>query len=175
MLAKPILFLSSLSPGLLVVAFRLLPESLLLGLIVLACSVVLFPAGLITTWIRSRQPPTLIHVVAVKNQTFQVPTYVMTFIFPFLFINVDDLWTVAAYAVFLVLIGLLLSKSDVSIVNPGLILRGYQLFVATVEGENKGQTRDIMIISKEPPPLDEISRVNRLANETYFLTERSSS
>ncbi|MBP2453480.1 hypothetical protein JOF57_003393 [Mycolicibacterium lutetiense] len=66
--------------------------------------------------------------------------------FPFLFISVKDYWTLAAYVLFMVFVGLILARSEVALVNPCLLLFGYNMYNAnTLTGEG------IIIISKSKP------------------------
>lgn len=175
MLARPLLFLSSLSPGMAVAAVRLVPDNCLVSVVLFVSALVLFPTGLLALRIRQRPPSSRQEVTEVRDETFQVATYIITFVFPFLFIDITDLWDLLAYGLFLVLIALLVSRSDVSIVNPGLILCGYHLYALSIKADNQGATNQVMFISKDRPKPDEVLHSHHLANQTYIASRKKES
>lgn len=158
------LFLSSLSPGLLVASIRYAGEDLCLGLIGITLSLILTPVGLWTIKSRNTTTPIPTQVNTIKDETYQVPTYLITFIFPFLFIDIDNISTLIAYAVFMLFVAVVLFRSDISVVNPGLLIASYRLYDAQdIEGKS------ITIISKSKPRLNGYENLFYLSGNVYLI------
>lgn len=74
---------------------------------------------------------------SVKDETAQVPGYVVGFVFPFVFWQVGPWREVVAIALFAVLLTILVIATDLVIVNPVLLLFGFRTYtVSTGSGGN---------------------------------------
>src|SRR5699024_8631546 len=74
----------------------------------------------------------------VQDETMQIPTYLITFIFPFLFISdTPSCSTIVAYACFLVFLLALLFRTDMAIVNPALLIAGYHVYTVETDSDIK--------------------------------------
>ncbi|WP_309082015.1 hypothetical protein [Zhihengliuella sp.] len=165
-MARLLLFLSSLSPGIVVAGIRAAGEFGFPGWIITLVGVVLMPVGFFT--VRSRKGNAAIptEIVSVKDETLQIPTYLITFIFPFLFVQIDDLWTLAALAVFVGLVSVLLWKNDISLINPGMLVSKYRMYeVESVDGRN------LIVVSTRRPYVRDYEDLHHLAGRTYVLSD----
>lgn len=142
-----LLFLSSLAPGVVVVSMRHLGDHTCAGVIGIAIGVLFTILGMLTIRTRGKTKPIPTELAQLKDETYQIPTYLVTFILPFLFVEVKDLATIGAYGVFILLVATILYKNDISIVSPALLIRGFRLYDAV-----DSEYRNITVISKSPPP-----------------------
>lgn len=163
-MTRILLFLSSLAPGIVVVSIRYLGENLWVGITGIALGLILLGIGMWAVRSRDKTRPIPTEVVTLKDETYQIPTYLVTFILPFLFIEVESVPTLAAYAVFILLVVAILYKSDVSIVSPALLLRGYRLY-DVVDKEK----RNITVVSRTPPKLSGYEKLRHLSGTVYLL------
>ena len=94
---------------------------------------------------RSKLEPETLTPTKVKDETSQIPTYLITFIFPLLFINTTpNSANISAYLCFAALVLLLTFRTNIALVNPALIILGYHIYA--IDTSNK---RDQLVISRE--------------------------
>lgn len=151
-MTRLLLGLSSLAPLLGIVAIRLAGTSPMwaVALGVIAVLLILFlPVILIG---RRRVEPRPIAVVTVRDESSQVPAYLVTYVFPFAFATVDDVAVVLAYAVFGLLLVTLLVRTDLGLVNPILLAVGLHSYAVVTDG-GKALT---VIAAKAPLPASQI-------------------
>lgn len=158
------LFLSSLAPACLIVGVRLLGGDWRWGAILILVGVLLFPVAYLVVKTRRSVTPKPITTSEIRDESQQVPTYLLTFIFPFLFIDVADSWNAAAYAVLILFLALLLFHSDLSLVNPALLAMGYHIYTVQAEG---GET--LLLISRTRPSAGMNVAVVPLSGGTYLI------
>ncbi|GAA1150130.1 hypothetical protein [Nesterenkonia lutea] len=158
------LFLSSIAPGVIVVGIRALGESWIAGSITILVGFLLIPAGFRAIRIRKDVEPIPLSISGVKDESIQVPTYLISLVFPFLFVTINDPWSLTAYAVFIVFVGLILAQSETSLINPILLLRGFRIYDATTVSEGS-----VTIISKKKPRPGSHENGYVLSNHTYIV------
>ena len=124
----------------------------------------LVPMGILTIWSRRRTQPVPTELSSVRDETYQVPTYLVTFVLPFLFIELKSAETIAAYAILILFVAAILTRSDISIVNPGLLLLNYRMFDA-VRSDGKGLT----IIAKSAPQVSRFNNLRHVSGQVYML------
>ncbi|QNN52315.1 hypothetical protein [Nocardioides mesophilus] len=74
-------------------------------------------------------------LIAVDDESAQVPAYLLAFVFPFVFVTGADWRDAVAYGAFAVLVGLLVLRTDLVLVQPVLLAAGYHLYkVQTTSG-----------------------------------------
>lgn len=142
-----ILFVSALAPVFLVAGLRLYEAQQIV-------SITLFSFGLLASlltpivlFLRRKAGIQEFEVSNVKDESAQVPTYLITFIFPFLFLSEQmNISLVRSYVGFAALMTVLLYRTNLSLINPVMLLAGYHVFSVDVVGQ--GST---YIISKRPP------------------------
>lgn len=166
-MTRLLLFLSSLSPGVVVASTRYLGDSMVGGALGIAVGVVLMPLGLLV--IRSRKKTEAIptELSSIKDETYQVPTYLITFVLPFLFVSSQDVQTLIAYVLFIMFVAAILTKSDISIVNPGLLVANYRMY-DVVDQED----RSLTVISRTSPRLTQFENLRHLSGRVYLLEPR---
>lgn len=168
-MTRVLLFLSSLSPGVVVVAIRYLEQDWWLGAIGFLVGVLLMPIGLLAVHQRGKVIPIPTQFRERRDETYQVPTYLVTFILPFLFVELQSLYSVAAYLVFIAFVATILSKIDISIVNPGLLIFGYRLYdMIGCAGER------VTVISKTRPSLTTFENLRPLSGDLFLLESKES-
>jgi len=160
------LLFSSLSPLMAILAIRLsghhMATAIVLTLMAFG-SAALLPVVLRARGATSPQPFT---IAGVKDESGQVPAYLLTYIFPFLFVTIDDWRDLAAYVVFAALLLVLLLRTDLALVNPLLLAAGYHLYaVETSAG------RSVVLVCRERPMAGNQVLATRLSDSTYKLEQ----
>lgn len=122
------LFYSALAPALLVLGFRFVATHRCIGLTLITLATIAIVMVYFVVRARSEVLPKLIVVSESRDETQQVPTYLLTFIVPFLFVEINNWGSAAAYSVLIVLISILLFRTDLSLVNPVLLALGYHIY-----------------------------------------------
>jgi hypothetical protein len=67
-------------------------------------------------------------LTSVKDESSQVPGYLLTFVFPFMFMDVNSWREGAAWGLFALLTATLVLGTDLVLVSPVLLLAGYHLY-----------------------------------------------
>ncbi len=140
------LFISALAPALLVVGFRLVASHRFIGIALFALATVAILTVFFILKARSSVVPRLFVISESRDETQQVPTYLLTFIVPFLFVDINDWGNAAAYSVLIVLIAILLYRTDLSLVNPALLALGYHIYSI-----RDGGGHESLIVSRTRP------------------------
>ncbi|MCU1477601.1 MAG: hypothetical protein JWQ64_2294 [Subtercola sp.] len=129
-----------------IVAIRLVDVqagwALVLALVALLFALAL-PLVLLVRRKTTAQPFT---VVAIRDESSQVPVYLLTYIFPFAFAPADSVAVLISYLFFGLLLVILLVRTDLGLVNPILLAAGIHIFV--VRGQ---RDRSITLIAKSAP------------------------
>lgn len=161
------LFLTSLAPALLIGSVRSTPEWKLWGWIGVLASIALFLSAYFVLFARRRTEPVPIVPKTVKDESTQIPTYLLTFIFPFLFIgDAPDKATLAAYAIFAAMLLTLLYRTDLSLVNPALLALGYHVYAVEVQGYP-----DSFLVAKKAPQPEASCRAHSLSGNLYIMSK----
>lgn len=168
-MTRLLLFLSSLSPGIVVASIRYIGESACWGTVGVVAGALLMPLGLLT--IRSRKKTNTIptELSSIRDETYQVPTYLITFVLPFLFVGIQDVQTLVSYVIFILFVSAILTKSDISIVNPSLLIANYRMYDVVDKEE-----RSLTIISRTTPRITQFENLRHLSGRLYLLEPQES-
>lgn len=161
------LFITSLSPAILLVSIRLVPWFPGYAWIGIAAGIISFLGAYLVLVGRKKvgfHPITPQHV---QDETDQIPTYLITFVFPFVFVSdTPSFYTLVAYGVFALFIMTLLFRTDVAVVNPALLLAGYHVYtVETVSGSVK-------VISRRRPIIKTTFNAHPISGSLYLSAEK---
>ena len=143
---------------------RTLADSVAVGVIGIVIGAILMPLGLIAISLRKKNMPIPKELTAVADETYQVPTYLVTFVLPFLFVDIQNIPALVAYAMFVIFVALILAKSDISIVNPGLLIGNYRMYDAV---DSQGQS--LTVIAIRTPRVSEYQEMFHLSGRVYLL------
>jgi hypothetical protein len=159
-----LLSLSALAPLLGIIAIRLASASPMwaVALGVVAVLLALFLPLILAA--RRSVEPRPINVASVRDESSQVPAYLVTYVFPFAFATVDGIEVVLAYAVFGLLLIVLLVRTDLGMVNPVLLAVGLHSY-AVVTASGRALT---VIAPKAPLPGSRIL-AHPVAGATYHF------
>lgn len=163
-MARVLLFLSSLAPVFLIVGIRLLGSIAAVGIGIVVLGVVLFCVALLVFVKRGKVTSRPIVVTGIRDESYQIPIYLLTFVFPFLFIELKNSWDAAAYIVLILLVLLLLFRTDLSLVNPVLLVLGYHIYAVEAAGGE-----DLLLIAKNRPRVGGHILGTLLSGNTYLL------
>lgn len=139
---------SAFVPGLLIAAIRLWDISTVpWWSLALAATAVVATTSL-ALLIRARstlnaQPAT---VRGVEDESHEVPAFLLTYVFPFVFLSVANWRDAVAYAVFGVILLVLIFRTRIWKVNPLLLLTGLHTYSVQIDG-----TSDIVLFARSRP------------------------
>jgi hypothetical protein len=146
LVARVALYLASYAPLFLIFALRAYDTSLivaiLFALVALAALVVMAVVFLLP------RGHTYLDVEQVRSRDEETMAYVLTYVVPFLGIDVSRVADLAAFALFLIVVGVLYVHTRLLYVNPVLTVLGYRLYRATSGG------REWLLVSKGMEPRD---------------------
>ena len=161
---RMLLFVTGLAPMVAIFAVRLwvtcMPAAIVLGVLALLLAALL----MIALSLRRVTAPQPFRLLSVRDDSQQVPTYLLTYIFPFLFVAVDGWQDLTAYAIFSLLLVVLILRTDLALVNPLLLAAGYHLYVATTTND-----QEVVVVSRTRLLPGNAILAHRLADATYRL------
>lgn len=108
------------------------------------------------------QPFTLTNV---DDESAQVATYLITFVFPFLFLDLGTWRDVVACVGFAALTAALVLTTDLVLVSPTLLLAGYHLYKVTSSSGFSG-----IMLAKKRPAVGQTVMAVRLPGDALKLT-----
>jgi hypothetical protein len=155
---------SSLVPVLIVLAIRLSGSHCHAAVALVVIGVVLgaFLFGVLQARRRiAAQPFT---VKTIRDESQQIPAYLLTYVFPFLFPSVVGWRDVAACLAFALLVLILLFRTDLALVNPLLLAVGFHLYSMTTNSE-----KSLILVAKAKPSPGQTILAVRLSDTTYKL------
>lgn len=162
-----LLFASSLAPALIIAGLRLCNVHRATSVTLLVLGVIAFALTPIVLFLRRNAGIQELTVSNIKDESSQIPTYLITFVFPFLFLPEQmNGPLVASYIAFAAFIALLLYRTTLALVNPAMLIAGYRIFSVDIEGQGGAH-----IISKGPPRPSLPTYVKRVADRLFIATE----
>lgn len=136
-------FLSSFAPLLGIFALRASRQHLWLTIVLVVVMVAVTLLLVAAMQVRSTVTLQPLVVGDPSDESSQIPTYLLTYLFPFIFVSTNGWQDVVAYAVFAALLALLLWQSDVALINPLLLAVGFRLYAFS-----RGNERVIIVSRK---------------------------
>jgi hypothetical protein len=134
---------SSMSPLLLILGIRLWSTHTVVACLLLIAAVVFVGSLLLFVNARGRLDRQEFTLTAVRDESGQIPAYLVTYLVPFVTLNVDELADLLAYLVLAVVMVVLIVRTDLIYVQPVLLAIGWHLYRTEV----KGGFEDVVMIS----------------------------
>jgi hypothetical protein len=137
---------SSFAPMAIIVAVRLSLTYPLVALLIGALGVLAVLSLLELVLARSmtnQQPFTL---TSIRDESAQIPAFLLTYVFPFVFVAIGDWRDALAYGLFALLLLILIVRTDLVLVNPLLLAFGFHLYIV----ESSSGYHGILLSSKAP-------------------------
>lgn len=158
-----LLLFTALSPAFLIASIRIIPSHPWVGYIGIVLGLLMFPAAWLLLGKRSDVTPHVFTPISVHDESDQIPTYLVTFVFPFLFVtDSPSVYTTAAYVLFATFLIFLLYRADISVVNPALLIRGFHVYGVETE------TGSIYLISRRRPMVATHMEACRVSGNLYM-------
>jgi hypothetical protein len=158
------LLTSSFSPMGAIIAIRVWEQHRLVSWILLTLSVVstlLLWAAIVTRKHTSLQPFT---VESVRDETYQAPAYLLGYVFPFIFVEVNDKASLIAYGIFGALLVILVFRSNLFLGNPLFLLFGFRIYsIETAVGST------IVLVGRSMPLKRQQILASHLLSSAYLL------
>ncbi|MBC2681477.1 hypothetical protein GSS87_03540 [Corynebacterium sp. 4HC-13] len=161
------LFVSALAPVFIIAGLRFFDARRMLAVLLLVVGVVTFLLTPLVLISRRKAGKQEFVVSNVKDESSQIPTYLITFFFPFLFLSEQMSGPlVASYVGFAALMAVLLYRTSLVLINPYLLLVGYRVFSVDIVGQGGAY-----IISKEPPLPSRSTYTKRIADGLFIAVD----
>lgn len=158
---KFLLFLSSYIPLFIVLGFlHYTNEVFVIGIAVIIIITLIFLGLLFKLAGRIGSYPS--KITEFKDINDMSLEYIITYIFPLLFLNYTDFGVVAGLLIIFLMIAYIYIRSDLIYMNPILNLLGYNIYKGVAD------ERNIIIISKRDTKDIERQKLVRLANKVYL-------
>jgi len=164
-MGRYLLALSSLSPLFAIFAIRTWQTNRTISFVL---TVLLLQAIVGLVWLfraRKQAASDPFRIKEVRDETSQVPAYLITYIFPFLFTESPGWTLVVAYCAFALLLLLMLARTDFGLVNPLLLIAGYHLYVIA---DSRG--REAWVATKERPLAGQDCQLQNIAGALHRIT-----
>lgn len=158
------LLASSLVPALLVLVIRMRTTHNVVAMILLIASLLLIVMLARAVRARSTTSAQPFTTEIVTDESEQVPAYLLTYVFPFLFLTFDDGADMIACAIFASLVLVLVYRTDLALVNPLLLIVGFHLF--RVQTNSGGS---LTLVSKVRPLKGQTFTAVKICEGTYKL------
>lgn len=159
-----LLFVSSLAPALIIAGIRLVDAHRLLSVLLVALGIIALLLTPLVLFLRRHAGRRELTVSNIKDESSQIPTYLITFVFPFLFLSEDmSRSLIASYIGFVGFMALLLYRTPLSLINPAMLVQGYRVY--SVDILERGGA---YIISKTPPLPSQPTYAKRVAEGLYI-------
>jgi hypothetical protein len=149
---------SAFVPGLLIVAVRVWNINNTLvwsGLLVLAAGAATLSLSLLLG-ARATTNAQPLKITELEDESAQVPAYLLTYVFPFVFLDLEDRRDAVAYFLFALLLIILILRTDLWKVNPLLLLSGYHTYVV----QRGNGTKSVMFARARPERGETVQVVN---------------
>lgn len=156
------LLLTSLSPALMIASIRTFPSCQWGAAAGFFVGVLMVPATLLLLRKRGEISSDPMIPLGVHDESDQIPAYLITFVFPFLFITESPSQaTLVAYSLFAVFLLILLYRADLAVVNPALLMFGFHVYAV------EAKTGSIYLISRRRPVVGVPVNVCRVSGDLY--------
>lgn len=125
------------SPAALLFAVRISGNHFFWSIGLMIAGLFAFIGVLLLVSARGATNPQPYKISAVKDESAQVPGYLLTFVFPFVFVDASSWRDALAWFLFAALAAALVASTDLVLVNPVLLLAGYKIYaVESTSGYN---------------------------------------
>lgn len=158
MLQRPLLFFSSYAPLFGILAIRFEGPVLVYSCIGLAAAGIV--ALLAIFWVHVRTNGAEIVIASVNNAGGEAASYLAGYLLPFVTVSQPNWRDVCAYAAFIVVAGIVHSRTSAIQVNPLLFLLGWKILQVTTDG---GTT--LFLITRKAHFPGDIVRTSRLGDD----------
>lgn len=168
-LSRIFLFLSSLSPALAIASIRLWDVQGPINYWLLALALTTFALmPLVILFRRRKAGRQILKIKSVKDESNEIPTYFITFIFPFLFLSPDMSRALTrAYIAFAALMLLMLFRTPLSTINPALLIFKRRVFAVELEAGSI-----VYVVSQHfPVPTPTQICAKRILSDLYIFSE----
>jgi hypothetical protein len=114
-----------------------------------------------------------VKIVNLENKDTEAITFMVTYIVPLLFIDLERCYDIVIGILILILVGSMSIKTNLYLSNPTLSLRGFKLYKASIELNKEAISRTKTIISlMDLKKGDEIEYINISEDEYYVVNSR---
>jgi len=107
-------------------------------------------------------------ITFIEDQGSDVPAYLITIVFPFVFLDLQTWQDTVVWAMFAGLTGLLMVRTDLALTNPALVLAGYRMYRIHTSTGYSG-----VLLSRTPVRCDDSILAVRLAHGAVKLVQNT--
>lgn len=153
------------SPALLLIAIRLSDGHIVWTIVTSLAGSVAVASVLTLLRARSATNEQPFQLTMLQDESSQVPGYLLTFVFPFVFVDVSSWREGATWGLFAILTFFLVLSTDLVLVNPVLLAVGYRLYRIQTSSGFEG-----LLLSRRRPMQGQTVEAVRLSGEALKLT-----
>lgn len=104
-------------------------------------------------------------ISALKNENYEVMTFLATYIIPLACINLTEVKSFVVFIILVVVLGVIVTKMDLYMANPTLALLGYKLYSIKVTNEDD----NYIVISKDDLQVGDDIEWKILDNKRWYV------
>lgn len=159
------MFLGSLTPAFILLGVRNYADENLgfMGIFILLSALSIF-CSVTTLKIAEGKTPMVKKITEFKDEGVQIPTFLITFIFPFMIMDFNpSSSTFYQQIIFVLILLLILIRIKFSYINPIFLILGYHVYDAKTSS-NEG----VLVVSKTIPRLNENLNFSKMTDNIYF-------
>lgn len=124
------LLCGAFAPAALIGGLRIIPCSLIAAAVLLAFAALAVLSLIALVRARSLVEPSPFAISEVADESAQVPAFLLTYLFPFVSLTITTPWDAVAYGVFVLILLVVLLRTELVLVNPVLLLGGLRIYRA---------------------------------------------
>lgn len=111
-----------------------------------------------------------LEIIECKSESYEHLTFLSTYIIPFLGFSFDSAMKISAYIFLLVIIGVILIKTEKIYANPTLAIFGYKLFKVTLQ-EGSKKYESVIALTKKDLEIGQHVRYQFISKRICFVRE----
>lgn len=105
-------------------------------------------------------------VISVKNENYEVMTFIATYIIPLVCIDLTDIKSFVVFALLVITLGMIVTKMDLYMANPTLSLLGYRLYSIKVDDNTD---KSYFVITKKSINLNDSIEWKKLDTDRWYI------
>lgn len=111
-----------------------------------------------------------LEIIECRSESYEHLTFLSTYIIPFLGFSFDSVMKISAYIFLLVIIGVILIKTEKIYANPTLAIFGYKLFRVTLQ-EGSKKYESVIALTKKDLEIGQHVRYQFISKKICFVRE----
>ncbi len=109
-----------------------------------------------------------LEIVECKSESYEQLTFLATYIFPFLGFSFDSSFRLISYIILLVIVGIIIIRTDKFYANPTLAIFGYKLYKINFK---EGETihNDVTVLTRDDIEKGQNVHYSKISDKVFFV------